>query len=126
MYGTRRVGSGDRPVIYGASNRPDAVADGFELLTLPCRQCRGCRLEQSRVWGARIAHEVQYVEEEYGLYSSFITMTYAHKYLPLGGTLVPEHLQKFFKKLRWHISPRKIRYYAAGEYGTRWIVTGKL
>ena len=114
----RIKGSGDKPIIYAHGRRPDPLAEGWEALQLPCGQCKGCRLEQSRVWGARIAHEAAYIEEEYGLYSSFITLTYAEKHLPMYGSLVPDHLSEFIKKLRRHIAPRKIRYYGSGEYGS--------
>lgn len=50
--------------------------------------------------------------------SSFITLTYDDEHLPYARSLVKEHLQKFFKKLRSRIEPRKIRYYAVGEYGS--------
>lgn len=87
------------------------------MLQLPCGQCTSCRLEKSRVWGARIAHEAAYLEEEYGLYSSFITLTYDELHLPMYGSLVQTHVSGFFKRLRSRLSPRRIRYYASGEYG---------
>lgn len=107
-------------VFYGrGQSRPEQLAPGYEAIDLPCGQCRSCRLEQSRMWGVRIAHEAAYLEEEEGAYSSFVTLTYDEEHLPQYGSLRPEDLTNFFKKLRWHIAPRKISYYAAGEYGTR-------
>ena len=47
----------------------------------------------------------------------FITLTYAPEHLPEGLTVVPEHLQLFWKRLRKRLGDRKIRYYAVGEYG---------
>ena len=88
-------------------------------MELPCGQCASCRLEKSRIWGARIAHEAAFLEEEYNLYSSFITLTYDEQHLPAYGSLVPKHLQDFFKRFRRRIEPRKIRYYASGEYGSQ-------
>lgn len=52
--------------------------------------------------------------------NSFITLTYAPKYLPQNGSLSSgkrSHLQLFFKRLRKAIYPTLIRYYACGEYG---------
>lgn len=45
----------------------------------------------------------------------FITLTYNDAHLPRPGTLVPKHLQEFFKRAR-HVLGR-FRYFAVGEYG---------
>lgn len=108
-----------KPLIFKAGHRPTTLAEGYQALELPCGQCRGCRLEKSRIWGARIAHEAAYIWEEFNQPSSFITLTYNEKKLPLYGSLVPKHLQDFFKRFRRRIEPHKIRYYASGEYGTK-------
>lgn len=47
---------------------------------------------------------------------SFVTLTYDDEHLPKGSTLVPEHPQRFIKRLRKR-SP-KLRYFLVGEYGT--------
>jgi len=57
-------------------------------------------------------HEASLYEE-----NSFITLTYAPKHLPEGGTLVPRHFQLFMKRLRKAIRPKKVRFYHCGEYG---------
>lgn len=44
----------------------------------------------------------------------FVTLTTAPEY---GETLKPEDLQKFFRSFRKRIAPRRIRYFAVGEYG---------
>jgi len=49
--------------------------------------------------------------------NSFVTLTYAPEHLPESGSLVPKDLQDFLKRLRFNLSPDKIRYYAVGEYG---------
>lgn len=49
----------------------------------------------------------------------FITLSYDDKHLPLFGSLIKSHLQKFFKRFRKEIAPVKIKYYACGEYGSR-------
>lgn len=51
--------------------------------------------------------------------NSFLTLTYSEEQLPEGGTLVPRHLQLFFKKLRKISEPARLRFFAVGEYGTR-------
>ena len=110
---------GARPIIFATGRRPSTLAEGYKLLELQCGQCRGCRLEKSRIWGARIAHECAWLWERFNLPSSFITLTYAEEHLPLYGSLVPKHLQDFFKRFRRRIEPNKIRYYASGEYGSQ-------
>jgi hypothetical protein len=57
------------------------------------------------------------MHELYGKVGSFITLTYNCKNLPEGETLVKEHLQLFIKRLRKHVEPLRIKYYACGEYG---------
>lgn len=47
----------------------------------------------------------------------FLTLTYSPENLPEGGTLVPSHFQKFLKRLRKSIYPRRISYFHCGEYG---------
>lgn len=49
----------------------------------------------------------------------FVTLTYADQFLPSDGSLEPRELQLFIKRLRKAISPRKVRFYACGEYGEK-------
>lgn len=63
------------------------------------------------MWAARCVHEAQLHER-----NSFITLTYSDEWLPRRPTtLVPEHLQKFLKRLRHKTGP--FRFYGCGEYG---------
>lgn len=82
---------------------------------VPCGRCIGCRLEYSRQWAVRAIHEAKFHEK-----NSFITLTYAPEYLPQGGTLVVKDTQDFLKRLRKAVSPAKVRFMCAGEYGTRY------
>lgn len=81
-------------------------------LTVPCGRCIGCRLDRSREWGGRIAMEASLHEE-----NSFLTLTYADEFLPKDYGVHIEHLQKFFKRVRKHFEPKRLRYVACGEYG---------
>lgn len=85
-------------------------------LTVPCGQCIGCRTERKHEWALRLQHESRLHDS-----ACFVTLTYAPEFLPRGSTLVKSHVQSFFKKLRAHLVysgyPRKIRYFAVGEYG---------
>jgi hypothetical protein len=66
-------------------------------------------------WIVRITHECMYSKYQY-----FITLTYSPENLPLDdegrGCLVKADLQKWFKRVR---KKQLIRYYAVGEYGSR-------
>ena len=84
----------------------------FLPLRLPCGQCWGCRLERSRQWAVRCMHEAALYEE-----NCFITLTYAPNHLPAYGSLDKSAFPRFMKRLRKRISPRKVRFYHAGEYG---------
>jgi len=50
--------------------------------------------------------------------NAFVTLTYSDETLPTSGSLIPEHLTHWFKRLRKEIYPARVRYYAVGEYGT--------
>ena len=49
--------------------------------------------------------------------NSFLTLTYDDDHVPAQGQLVKHHFQDFMKRLRFHLSPIKVRFYACGEYG---------
>lgn len=97
---------------------------------IPCGSCTGCRLEYSKQWATRIMMEV---ESRKGVDCWFLTLTYDDDHLPeqLGYdvsddgeiysivNLVPEHLTKFWKRLRKAFPDCKISYFAAGEYGDK-------
>lgn len=79
---------------------------------LPCGQCLGCRLEHSRMWALRCVHEASRYDQ-----NCFITLTYRSEHYPRLGNLDKSALQNFFKRFRKSIYPRRIRYFACGEYG---------
>lgn len=81
-------------------------------MQVPCGKCIGCRLDRSREWALRAIHELRYHQA-----SSFVTLTYADKFMPQGRTLVKDDLQRFFKRLRKRLPHKKLQYIAAGEYG---------
>lgn len=87
--------------------------EGFtQEIVLPCGKCIECRVSRSQEWATRIAQEAQMHPE-----SSFVTLTYTDDQLPRFGSLSRRHVQAFLKRLRDRLSPRKIRYFAVGEYG---------
>jgi len=106
-FKSRRVNdSGKRSIVFN-------VDAGYRDLpvTLPCGRCIGCRLERSRQWALRCVHEAQLHED-----NAFITLTYDDDHLPIGGSLVKPHFQKFMKRLRRSL-PHRVRFYQCGEYG---------
>lgn len=99
---------------YLVFNRNNAL-DPRQSITVPCGQCIGCRLEKSRQWAIRCVCEQQMSDE-----SCFITLTYDDDHLPRSCSLVPDDLQKFFKRLRRYLeyhNEMSIRFFACGEYG---------
>ncbi len=90
-------------------------------IQLPCGQCIGCRLEQSRQWAVRMHHQARAHNQ-----NAFTTLTYNPDNLPndvsIGqpptGTLVPRDLQLFLKRLRKKYGP-DIKFFACGEYGPK-------
>lgn len=95
------------------------------VMMLPCGRCIGCLLDRSLGWAVRCEHEAQFHRDNY-----FLTLTFDDKYLPEDLSLRSFHLQDFWKRVRnaldlesdffdgaFKDAPR-IKYYAAGEYGT--------
>jgi len=87
---------------------------------VPCGRCVGCRLDRSLSWALRCVNEASLYDE-----NCFITLTFSDDNLPpacpvchtLAGSLCVCQFQKFLKRLRKYISPRKVRYFHCGEYG---------
>lgn len=85
---------------------------------IPCGQCIGCRLDHARQWSIRCMHESQYYEEELGLPSSFITLTFDPK-IKNPTSLNIKDFQNFMKRLRRLYPKINIKYYHSGEYGDK-------
>lgn len=81
-------------------------------LKFGCGQCTPCRINRRRLWTGRML--LEYLEHPT---SAFLTLTYNNEYLPEDLCLQKRDVQNFLKRIREQIAPRKIRYYAAGEYG---------
>lgn len=94
---------------------------GYNLtdgLPFPCGQCLACRINKRRVWTLRLMLENYYHEK-----ASFVTLTYSDDMLPfsLDGlpVLCKSDVQLWLKRLRKRLGDCKVRYYLAGEYGSR-------
>lgn len=95
-------------------NRPSR---DYSEISLPCGQCVGCRLERSRQWAMRIVHESKSHSE-----NCFITLTFNEDNLssrPVPESVDVRDFQLFMKRLRKHFSPRSIRFFHCGEYGSK-------
>lgn len=87
---------------------------GSRGFLVPCGKCMSCRIQKTREWMVKMYHELETAGK-----GIFLTLTYGekedHPYMPL--FVLKADVQKFIKRLRKHYEPRKLRYYAAGEYG---------
>ncbi|AXL14688.1 replication initiator protein [Microviridae sp.] len=98
--------NGKRKIVFDSRKAHDD-----ETVTLPCRQCIGCRLEYSRQWAIRCVHEASLYNR-----NCFITLTYNNDNLPDDGSLNVRHFQLFMKRLRKKYGTN-IRFFHCGEYG---------
>ena len=88
-------------------------SDDGNICQLPCGRCLQCRIDKRNAWTDRLCFEIA------GSCGSFVTLTYDDDHLPLDQSLHPEHVTKFFKRLRFNLplGHKKIKYYVVGEYG---------
>ena len=85
---------------------------------VPCGWCKNCLMQRKSEWAMRMQHELLYWTN-----AAFVTLTYDDDHLPMSEinklwpTLKKEHIQKYIKRIRKEIYPKKIKYYMCGEYG---------
>tara|TARA_B110000879_G_C11170990_1_gene513569 strand:- start:2382 stop:3167 length:786 start_codon:yes stop_codon:yes gene_type:complete len=92
---------------------------GEKTNVVPCGKCPQCLRDRQNAWIFRLQQE-----QKVSNTAAFITLTYAHAPLSFNGheTLNPKHLTDFWKRLRKaNNSSKTIRYYAVGEYGTKFL-----
>lgn len=82
-------------------------------VTVKCGKCLECARQASIEWAFRIVLEARQYNE-----NCMLTLTYNNDNLPQGGVDRRE-VQLFMKSLRQSLSPRKVRFFACGEYGKR-------
>lgn len=85
----------------------------YQKVELPCRKCMGCRRAQTLQWAVRCTNEASQHED-----NMFLNLTFDEQNIPENHSLDPRHWQLFMKRLRKSIAPKKIRYFAVGEYGS--------
>lgn len=93
---------------------PAKAAIPLTPMDLPCGRCIGCRLGKSREWAIRCVHEAQMHEE-----NIYITLTYDELHIPEFGSLLKSDFNTFIQDFRNEYRSKKIRYYMAGEYGSK-------
>lgn len=118
------------PHEYELNYLDNGLPDNCQII--PCGHCVGCKLDHSREWADRMLLELQTAHS-----AIFVTLTYDPEHVPHSTytdnqglkhsnyTLRKVDLQDFFKRLRrrfdssgdYDLPQRRIRYYAAGEYG---------
>jgi len=86
----------------------------YVALPLPCGKCIGCRMEYARQWAIRCVHEAELHEN-----NCMVTLTYNDEHLPDDGSLRPQDVTLWLKRLRKSFPEIKIRYFLAGEYGSQ-------
>lgn len=82
------------------------------VLEMGCGRCKACQWNRARLWVGRML-----LESKEHPANSFVTLTYNEEHCPKNKQLEKRHWQLFMKKLRDRLKPRKIRFYAVGEYG---------
>jgi len=85
-------------------------------VSVPCGKCLACLTRKRNEWTFRLE-----IEHRYSTGALFITLTYDEKHNPY--ELRKRDLQLYFKRLRKEASEdgyHGIRYYAVGEYGSKY------
>lgn len=93
--------------------------DGKKTNVVPCGKCPECKRDRQNAWIFRLGQEQKHSNS-----AAFITLTYENAPKSFNGhdTLCPKHLTNFWKRLRkQNNSSKTIRYYAVGEYGTKFL-----
>lgn len=79
---------------------------------LKCDSCKECLESQAIEWAYRIMDESRYYSD-----NCVITLTYDNENVT-EGLLIKEY-QDFLKRYRKKLSPKRIRYFISGEYGSK-------
>lgn len=82
-------------------------------VSVSCGKCLECVRQKSVEWAFRIMDECSLYKD-----NSFLTLTYDDEHKPYLGVSRRE-VQLFVKRLRKVLFPRKIRFFACGEYGKK-------
>lgn len=108
----------DDPRTFGSiEDISNGLSNSYRCL-VPCGHCLGCQIDYSHEWANRMMFELRDNPD-----AIFVTLTYRNADVPRNDhgdmTLCKRDVQLFFKRLRKHFSDRRIRFYLAGEYGSK-------
>lgn len=81
---------------------------------VPCGGCINCRIARTRDWAVRCLHETGNHQD-----SVFVTLTYSDDFMPKTGSINKGDFVEWIREFRRLLYPRKIKYFASGEYGTK-------
>lgn len=83
-------------------------------VSVPCGKCIPCLMNKRSEWSFRL-------QQEHRVSSSahFVTLTYDEKHMRTSRSLNKRDLQLYLKRLRKKDEQSRIRYYAVGEYGSK-------
>lgn len=106
------------PISTKAPNYVGGFSDRRDVLLVPCRKCPQCLNTRVNQWVFKCKQE-----DKTSISSLFVTLTYSDEnliYTDKGYvTLYKKDFQNFMKRLRKYY-PYTIKYFACGEYGTRY------
>lgn len=119
LYPDRR-----KNLLWGEYLPPEENPLFWEPVKIPCGECIGCRLDNSRQWADRSLMELESHDSAY-----FVTLTYDDVHVPVSYfpdpetgeafpslTLRRDDVKNFIKRLRKRCG-QKIRVFGCGEYG---------
>lgn len=84
-----------------------------QKITVPCRKCLGCYIDESQEWSNRAKLELKLHDK-----SCFVSLTYDDEHVPEDLELRRSDVHSFLKRLRARLYPLKVRVYGCGEYGS--------
>lgn len=93
--------------------RPFFASTALGRRPVRCGKCIPCQAARRDEWAFRMC-----MESKGHLSSIFVTLTYSPENLPSDLSVSKKSFQDFMKRYRKAISPRQVRFYACGEYGT--------
>jgi len=89
-----------------------------EKIPVPCGKCPPCKARRVNQWVFRLMQE-----EKVSSSAHFVTLTYDTRYVPISEngfmTLRKKDFQDYMKRLRKLCPDHTLKYYVAGEYGTK-------
>lgn len=93
----------------------DVETDDDKPVSVRCGKCLPCLMSKRNDWCFRLEQEFKWSKKG----AMFLTLTYDQKHLPSDLSVSKRDLQLFMKRLRKRDKSNSLRYYAVGEYGSK-------